>query len=118
MINNMYAYVPNTSAEPLVDYSKGLLHGVSNHHKIQLRNTKASIRGHFLFLLLCWKTIKCSLCTQTMKLYKTTLKKMTTRENEKKSIISFGDLLVFFLRFLCATVYKDVNKPLRGGATK
>lgn len=43
---------------------------------------------------------------------------MTIRENEKKSIISFGDLLVFCLQFPCTTVYKDLNKPLMGGATK
>lgn len=43
---------------------------------------------------------------------------MTTRENEEKSSISFGDLLVFFLWFLYATVYKNVNKPLMGGTTK
>lgn len=43
---------------------------------------------------------------------------MTAQENEKKSSISFGDLLVFFLQFLCATMYKNVNKSLMGGTTK
>lgn len=43
---------------------------------------------------------------------------MATQENKKKSIISFGDLLAFFLPFLCATVYNNVNKSLMGGATK
>lgn len=44
---------------------------------------------------------------------------MMTQENEKKSsIISFGDLLVFFLQLKCATVYKSHTKPLMEGTTK
>lgn len=110
VINTTHAYVPNTITEPL-DYSKGLLHGLSNHHQIQSNNTKAT----FLILTVMLEKSHGSLCTQTMKFYKTTLKRMTAQENEEKSSISFRDLLVFFLRFLCTTVYRNVNKPLMGG---
>lgn len=51
-----------------------------------------------------------------MKPYQTTLKRMGTQDNEKKSsIVSFEDVLAFFLQLLCATVYKSHTNALMGG---